>query len=177
MKKPKLTAEQNHARIAAAGAKDAAKKFKKSRAAVEKAMKDIRADATKNGAYLEGRKITMGEIMERAGKGPSYLYKKDASQDLKDLRKQVEDFIEEMTNAFPSNIHSVHRVVATRARDAQSELEMVRTNYALAELELSDAHADLQNKDKTIAVLETRVADLLKQLAGKTVVEMPTRRK
>jgi len=178
MKKPKLTPEQNRARIAAAGAEDASRKFEKSRLAVQKAMEDIRADVrTGKGLYLTGRKITTREVMKRAGKSPSYLYKEESSQDLKDLRAEVEAFVDEMTNENPSDIHSVHRVIAGRARDARGELDLVMTNYAAAELELSDARAELRGKDQKIEMLEARVADLLKQLAGRTVVDMPTRRK
>lgn len=178
MKKPKLTAEENRERIAAAGARSAYARFEKNRAALRKVMEEIRAEVRKDkGVYLKGRKITTKEVLKRAGKWPSYLYKQDASQDLKDLRAEVEAFVDEMAGSIPTDVHSVHRAVAGRARAAQSDLEMVRTNYALAELELSDARADLRGKDKTIEELEARVADLLKQLAGRTVVDLPTRRK
>jgi hypothetical protein len=178
MKRPKTMDKEYEDRIAGEGAKAAWRKFEASRRAIRKAMEDIKADVEKNdGVYLAGRKITTAEVLERAGKSPSYLYKKQASQDLKNLRAEVGDFVDRMAAGFPSDIHAVHQVVAGRARDAKSELELVMNNYAAAELELGDARADLRGKTKTIEELETRVTDLLKQLAGRTVVDLPTRRK
>jgi hypothetical protein len=178
MKRPKTQQREYTDRIAGEGAKAARLKFEASRKSIRDAMKAIADDVEKNGGvYLKGRKITLGEVLSRAGKRPSYLNKTKDQPDLIPLKQEVKDFVGRMTSSVPSDIHSVHRNVADRARAAQAELDLVRQVYSETELELSDAQTELRDKSKTIEELEARIADLLKELAGRTVVDLPTRRK
>jgi hypothetical protein len=176
MKKPKLTADQNRDRIKREGTKSARRRFEVSRDLVRKAMDDIAADVKKNGgAYLAGRKISKAEVLERAGKSPSYLNKKEPP-DLVALAGDVDEFVERMTSGVPTDIHAVHRKVADRARAAEAELDLVRQAYSETELDLSAAHTELRNAEKTIAELQAQNTSLLKQIAGKTVVDLPRRK-
>jgi hypothetical protein len=177
MKRLKTTRKEYANRIAGEGAKAAKLKFDASRDLIRKAMKDIEADVAKNGGvYLAGRKISTAEVLRRATKSPSYLNKKN-QPDLAALKEDVEAFVKRMDSGVASDIHSVHRTVADRARATQAELDSVRQAYSETELELSDAQAELRNAEATIAELKARNTSLLKELSGKTVVDLPARRK
>jgi hypothetical protein len=67
------------------------------------------------------------------------------------------------------------RTTARRPSDLRGSIR--KQNYIASEILLSETQADLDKAEKKIAELETRNAALLKELAGKTVVDLPPRRK
>jgi hypothetical protein len=169
---------QYRKRIAREGAKAAAVKFAASRDTIEKAMKAIEADLKKGGGkYLAGRRINTAEVLRRAGKSPSYLNKAKEQPALVQIKLDIEDFVKRVTTDAPDGIHAVHRAVVGQTRSAQEELDRVRQAYSESELELSDAQAELRTANATIDTLHAENVALLKKLSGRTVVELPTRRK
>jgi chromosome segregation ATPase len=177
MKPPVLTKEQNTQRIAAEGTKAAKSKFEASRALIRERMKEMEVEIEKNGGvypYAAGR-ISAAEVLRRSGKSEGYLRKSEPPE-LVDLRNEVDDWVERVTAAVAAGARVVRKNVTDRVRAAQDELELVKDNYHLAELELSDARAELRTANKTIEELRAENAALMKKLAGKTVVDLPRRK-
>ena len=178
MKRPVLTREQNHKRIAGEGAKAAQKKFDESRKQILTAMAVIEADVEKNaGVYpFAGGKITMAEVLRRAGKSEGYLRKSEPAS-LLELKEEVQDFVDRASRLISQGARNIRKDVTDRVREAQAELDLVRQAYHETELQFSDTLNLLQNAERTIEELRAEKNALLKKLADKTVVDLDTRRK
>ncbi|MGV7219554.1 hypothetical protein [Bradyrhizobium sp. UFLA05-112] len=178
MKRPVLTKEQNGARIAGEGTKAAKARFAASRDLIRERMRDIEADIERNDGvypYAQG-KVSAAEVLRRAGKSEAYLRKKEPPE-LVELKDEVDAWAARVTKAMAAGAKVVRRKITERVGQVQDELAQVRQNYIASEILLSETQADLEKAEKKISELEARNAALLKELAGKTVVDLPPRRK
>jgi|GEM_PF-1441369 len=178
MKRPVLTRKENDARIAGEGTKAAKAKFAASRDLIRRGMRDIETDIERNdGVYPHANgTVSMAEVLRRAGKSEAYLRKKQPPQ-LVELKDEVEVWVARVTQAMAAGAKVVRRKITERVDRVQGELAQVRQNYIASEILLSETQADLEKAEKKIAELEARNAALLKELAGKTVIDLRPRRK
>lgn len=172
MKRPVLTKEENSRRIAAAGADAARRKFEASREQIRKEMKGIEADVEKNnGLYpLNGGKITIEEILRRAGKSLAYLRKSD--EHIVDLKLEVDAFLERARTRIAQGARSIRRTVNERAEEARADAERTRQAYAEAELEHQNTLKELETARIEIDQLQAQNVALLSELAEKTIVKI-----
>jgi septation ring formation regulator EzrA len=178
VKRPVLTRDQNGARIAGEGSKAAKAKFAASRDLIRERMRDIESDIERNDGvypYAQG-KVSSAEVLRRAGKSEAYLRKKEPPE-LVELKDEVEDWVVRVTKAMAAGAKVVRRKITERVEHVRGELAQVRQNYIASEILLSETQADLGKAEKKIEELEARNAALLRELADKTVVDLPTRRK
>jgi chromosome segregation ATPase len=178
LKRSKLTKAQNDARIASEGTKAAKAKFAASRDLIRKRMREIEAEIEGNdGIYPHAKgRVSAAEVLRRAGKSDAYLRKSEPPE-LVDLRNEVDEWAARVTKALDAGAKVVRRRITERVEHIQGELAQVRQNYIAAEILLSETQADLEKAASKIAELEAQNAALLKEVVGKTVVDLPTRRK
>jgi len=171
MKRPKLSREENARRIAAAGAADAGRKFEASREKIRGAMSDIEVDVEKHGGVYPhaGGRVTMAEVLRRAGKSEAYLRKDHPN--LRELKEEVETFVDRANTLVAQGARTIRRNITDRVTEAKAEADRVRQAYAEAELEHNETLNKLAEAEKTIEELQAANAKLLQELAGKTVVQ------
>ena len=184
MKKPTPTEQADRRRIAVEGAKAAQKKFAKSRRQIERGMKLIEADIEKNDGEekdilypFAGGRITIAEVLRRSGKSEAYLRKADRQPALADLKREIEAFVDRANALILKGAPSIRRAVSDRVNDANDNVRQIKQAWAEAELEHNETLNKLAKAEKTIEYLTAENASLLKKLAGKTVVDLDTRRK
>lgn len=179
MKRTVLTREQNDRRIAGEGSRAAQKKFEESQKQIRAGMVLIEADVEKNnGIYpFAGGRITVAEVLRRSGKSEGYLRKTEQQPALAELKREIETFVERASARIAKGARTIRRAVSDRVDEANDEVRQIKQTWAEAELEHNEALNKLAQAEKTIEQLEAENATLLKKLAGKTVVELDTRRK
>ncbi|MGY4608590.1 DNA repair exonuclease SbcCD ATPase subunit [Bradyrhizobium sp. USDA 4474] len=165
-------------RIAQAGAAYASEKHLESKISLEEMMGKIEGEIDANDGiypYNDG-KLTVDELLRRAGKSPAYLQKKTPK--IEALKNEVNAWIRRVKGQIGSGAPSVRREVNSRVKVANKQLDEIRQNYHEAELQLTRVTAELADATRKIGELEKRNTELLKQLAGKTVVSLkPEQRK
>jgi chromosome segregation ATPase len=162
--------EARNRRIAHEGSNYASKKHLQSKGSLEGVMQRIEEEIDSNEGiypYNDG-KITVDELLRRAGKSPAYLQKNTPK--IKALKAEVNAWIKRIKGQIASGAPSVRREVNERVKKAKKEADEVRQAYAEAELELSRTVADLAKAKQTIGELEKQNTSLLMRLAGQTVV-------
>jgi hypothetical protein len=179
MKRPIRTKTENDARIRAEGTNAAKRKAAANRALIEKAMLDIENDVEANDGiypFADGR-ISIQEVLRRAGKAnsPSYLNKKDPH--IVELRREVDEFVGRALKRSLRGAKSIRKTVNERTEAAKDEAEMVRQAWHEAELEHNETLIELEKARKEIEELQAANTALMKKLSDKTVVDLPTRRK
>jgi len=165
-------------RIAQEGAAYAKEKHVESKISIHEMMEKIEREIDANAGiypYNDG-KLTVDELLGRAGKSPAYLQKKTPK--IKALRNDVNSWIKRVKGQIASGAPSVRREVNARVKAANKQLDDIRQNYHESELQLTRVTAELADATRKIGELERKNAELLKQLAGKTVVSLkPEQRK
>jgi chromosome segregation ATPase len=157
-------------RIALEGSNYANEKHLQSKASLEGMMQKIEEDIDDNECiypYNKG-KITVDELLRRAGKSPAYLQKNTPK--IKALKLEVNAWIKRIKGQIASGAPSVRREVNERVKRSKKEAEEVRQAYAEAELELSRTLAELAKAKQTIDELEMQNTALRMRLTGQTVV-------
>jgi hypothetical protein len=125
--------------------------------------------------YNDG-KLTVDELLRRAGKSPAYLQKNTSK--IKALKIDVNAWIKRVKGQAATGAPSVRREVNARVKAANQQLDDIRQHYHEAELQLTRVTAELADATRKIGELEKKNTELLKQLAGKTVVSLkPEQRK
>ncbi len=165
--------EQNRVRIAREGTKAAKARFEFSRGKILKAMSDIEVDIEKHRGiypYSEGR-ISAAEVLRRAGMSEAYLRKREPPS-LVHLKKEVDSWVERVTAEIATGARVVRRKITRRIESAEAELNSVRQAYAEAELQHNETILELNTAHAEIEKLRMKIADLLKELSDKTVVEL-----
>ncbi|WP_407112439.1 hypothetical protein [Bradyrhizobium sp. LMG 9283] len=165
-------------RIAQAGAAYAKEKHLESKISVQEMMRKIEGEIDANGGiypYNDG-KLNADELLERSGKSAAYLQKNTPK--IRALRDEVNAWIEHVRGQIATGAPSVRREVNARVKAANSQIDEIRQNYHEAELQLTRVTAELADATRKIGELEKKNTELLKQLAGKTVVPLkPEQRK
>ena len=165
-------------RIAQAGADYARGKHLESKASLQEMMRRIELDIDANAGiypYNDG-KLTVDELLRRSCKSAAYL-QKDTPK-IKALKKEVNAWISRVRGQATSGAPSVRREVNERVKVTKKELDDVRQAYAESELQLTRMTAELAEATKKVGSLEKENANLLKRLAGKTVISFkPEQRK
>lgn len=158
-------------RIARAGALYADEKHRGSRTTLQELMRAIELEIDGNDGiypYNDG-KLTVDELLRRAGKSAAYLQKKIPK--IEALKKEVNEWIRRVKGQAAIGAPSVRKAVNERVNAAKQELTDLRQAYSESELLLTSVTAKLAEAAKKVDRLEQENADLLKKLAGKTVVE------
>lgn len=165
-------------RIAQAGAAYAKEKHLESKISVQEMMQKIELEIDANGGlypYNDG-KLTVDELLRRSGKSAAYLQKNTPK--IRELKHEVNAWIGRIKGQIASGAPSVRREVNSRVKAANQQLDDIRQAYSESELQLTRVTAELADATRKIGELEKRNTELLKQLAGKTVVPLkPEQRK
>jgi uncharacterized membrane-anchored protein YhcB (DUF1043 family) len=179
MKAPRQKPPADRQRIALEGEKYARSRFENSRKAVQAAMDTIEAEIEANdGLYpLNGGRVTVGEVLLRAKKSQGYLRKTKDQPELAELRSDVDAFVDRVAKAFASGAKSVRKLVTERADEAQEDVRKIRQAWVEAELEHNETRIQLAAAREQIKAISAENAALAKQLAGKKVVDLDSRRK
>ena len=155
------------------GRKEADRKLGETEAAKRAIERDYE---TYGGVYpYANGKVTIAEVLRRAGLSPTALEKPRHSANKAALRTWVEG----VEKAKVSGIKVIRRAVTAKAEGAKDELRNLMQRWSIAELEHADCQAELFKARRTIAALEARIADLQEQvlalqadLAGGKVVRI-----
>jgi hypothetical protein len=165
-------------RIAQAGTAYAKEKHLESKISLKEMMGKIEGEIDANDGiypYNDG-KLTVDELLRRTGKSPAYLQKRTPK--IEALKREVNAWIKRVKGQIASGALSVRREVNSRVKVANEQLGEIRQNYHEAELQLTRVTAELADATRKIGDLEKRNTELLKQLAGRTVVSLnPEQRK
>jgi hypothetical protein len=165
-------------RIAQAGAAYAKEKHLESKISLQEMMQKIEREIDANAGiypYNDG-KLTVDELLRRSGKSAAYLQKNTSK--VKELKREVNAWIGRIKGQIASGAPSVRREVNSRVKAANKQLDEIRQNYHEAELQLTRVTAALADATRKIGELEKKNTELLKQLAGSTVVSLkPEQRK
>lgn len=174
---PNLTPEQNRLRIGREGSKSAKKRFAANRQLFRQLMRDIELEITNNGGiypYAKG-KLTISELVRRAGKAEAYLRKSEPPE-LIQLRLEVQAWVSRVTSDIASSRRDVRKNVTEGIRERQHELANVMQCYAEAEVQLTEALAQLEAANKRVAELEASNNSFLEQLSERKIVNLKPRR-
>jgi len=159
-------------RIAVAGTAYAKEKHIESKISLEDMMRTIEREIDANSGiypYNDGR-LTVDELLHRAGKSPAYLQKK--APRIRTLRHDANAWIKRVKGQIASGAPSVRREVNQRVKAVNKQIDEIRQNYHEAELQLTRVTSELTDAVRKMGELKTKNAELLQQLAGKAVVSL-----
>jgi chromosome segregation ATPase len=156
-------------RIAQAGTAHAKEKHLASKTSLKETMLKIEREIDANAGiypYNDG-KLTVVELLHRAGKSSAYLQKRTPK--IKALKTEVNSWIKRIKGQIAAGAPSVRREVNERVKVANKQIDEIRQAYSESELQLTRVTAELADANRKISELEKKNTGLLKQLAGNVV--------
>lgn len=154
--------------IAAAGRKAAGEKADHTRARIEAAKKKIERDIEKNdGLYPFAKgKLTVAEVLRRAGLSPASLQKAHHLE----MREDLKTWIAERQAKLQRGVKSIRRAVTERVDAAKEDVKMLMQRYAEAELDYAARDREIADLKEKVKVLEAENTRLKNATAGSNVV-------
>jgi len=145
--------------------------------AIHDAMRTIQCEFERNeGIYpLNGGKITVQEVLRRAGKSSAYLEKK--SEKIIQLKGEVARWVTEVNGRALRGAKTIRKAVTERITQVADDLRMLRQRYAEAELEYLETQQQLAAAQKTIEELRQQNARLQSKISEGKVVSVFNRRR
>ncbi len=144
--------------IAAAGRAEARRRRIESAAEIAEAMKAIETDVEKNhGVYpLNRGKITVQEVLRRAGKNSAYLEKK--TDRMIALKAEVTAWVAKVNGKILRGAKTIRRAVTDRVVEADDRVKAIMQAWTEAELEYAEAQTTIKDLQEQNASLQKQVS-------------------